>query len=57
MEDKNKVTGNTLQFVTERLDSISRELGFVDKNLERYKLKERLSDIKTNMVLDLNTNN
>lgn len=57
MEDKNKITGNSLQFIEERLDSISRELGFVEKNLEHYKLKERLSDIKTNMMLDLNTNN
>lgn len=57
MDDKNKVTGNTLIFLEERLDSISYELGFVEKHLEQYKQKERLSDIKTNMTLDLNTNN
>lgn len=57
MNDKNKVTGNTLVFIEERLDSISHELGFVEKNIERYKLQERLSDIKTNMMIDLNTNN
>lgn len=57
MDDKNKVTGNTLIFLEERLDSISNELGFVEKHLEQYKQKERLSDIKTNMTLDLNTNN
>ncbi len=42
MNDKNKVTGNTLIFLEERLDSISRELGFVEKHLEQYKEKERL---------------
>ena len=57
MDDKNKVTGNTLIFLEERLDSISNELGFVEKHLEQYKQKERLSDLKTNMTLDLNTNN
>lgn len=57
MDDKNKVTGNTLIFLEERLDSISYELGFVEKHLEQYKQKERLSDLKTNMTLDLNTNN
>ncbi len=57
MNDKNKVTGNTLIFLEERLDSISRELGFVEKHLEQYKEKERLIDLKTNMDLDLNTNN
>lgn len=57
MDDKNKVTGNTLIFLEERLDSISNELGFVEKHLEQYKQKERLSDLKTNMTLDLSTNN
>lgn len=57
MDDKNKVTGNTLIFLEERLDSISNELGFVEKHLEQYKQRERLSDLKTNMALDLNTNN
>lgn len=57
MDDKNKVTGNTLIFLEERLDSISDELGFVEKHLEQYKQRERLSDLKTNMALDLNTNN
>ncbi len=57
MDDKNKVTGNTLIFLEERLDSISHELGFVEKHLEQYKQKERLSDLRTNMTLDLNTNN
>lgn len=57
MNDKNKVTGNTLIFLEERLDSISAELGFVEKHLEQYKQKERLSDLKANMTLDLSTNN
>lgn len=57
LNDKNKVTGNTLLFLEERLDSISIELGFVEKHLEQYKQRERLSDIKTNMSLDLATNN
>ncbi len=57
MNDKNKVTGSTLRFLEERLDSISYELGFVEKHLEQYKERERLSDIKTNITLDLNTNN
>lgn len=57
VNDKNKVTGNTLLFLEERLDSISYELGFVEKHLEQYKERERLSDLKTNIALDLNTNN
>lgn len=57
LTDKNKVTGNTLVFIEERLDSISGELGFVERNMEQYKVRERVSDIKTNMALDLSTNN
>ena len=57
LADKNKVAGNTLVFIEERLDSISGELGFVEKHMEQYKVQERVSDIKTNMALDLSTNN
>ena len=39
MDDKNKVTGNTLIFLEERLDSISNELGFVEKHLARVRVE------------------
>ncbi|MDR0988794.1 MAG: polysaccharide biosynthesis tyrosine autokinase [Prevotellaceae bacterium] len=55
--DKNKVTGNTLRFLEDRLDSISHELGFVERRIEQYKENQNLSDLKVNMGLDLTTNN
>src|SRR5215217_7949131 len=43
--DKNKVTENTLKFVQERLDSLSKELDVAEKNVETFKSDKGLTDI------------
>lgn len=43
IEDKNKVSENTLNFVEERLGGISQELASVERKVERYKRKNSIS--------------
>jgi tyrosine-protein kinase Etk/Wzc len=45
LDDKNKVTSNTLSFINERIDGISGELSKVEKNVEQYKSSNRITDI------------
>ena len=45
LEDKNKVTSNTIAFINERINSISGELSKVEKNVEQYKSNNRITDI------------
>jgi len=44
-EEKNKLTKNTLAFIDKRLDSLSRDLTHVEKNIEGYKSSRGLTDI------------
>ncbi|QHS54280.1 polysaccharide biosynthesis tyrosine autokinase [Mucilaginibacter sp. 14171R-50] len=45
IQDKNKVTSSTLNFITDRLRNLSQELGTAEKNVENYKSQNRITDI------------
>src|SRR5579872_6999908 len=47
VEDKNKVTSNTLSFIKERIDVIAGELSADEKNVEQYKSSNRITDISS----------
>jgi tyrosine-protein kinase Etk/Wzc len=54
---KNQITKNTDKFVSERIADISKNLSEVDKGVEEYKIKNRLTDIEfeANLVLSSNS--
>ena len=45
IDDKNKITVSTSNFIEERLDSIVKELGDVDENISSYKSEQLLPDV------------
>ncbi|MFD0763847.1 GumC family protein [Mucilaginibacter lutimaris] len=45
IEDKNKITSNTLKFIDERLSVIAQDLSSVEKNVEQYKSSNQITDI------------
>ena len=45
LEDKNKVTNNTLQFLNDRLAIIENELRSVEGQVERFKSTNRITDV------------
>lgn len=45
LEDKNKVTNNTLEFLNERLALIENELRTVEGQVERFKSTNRITDV------------
>ena len=45
--DKRSIAQNTSEFIENRLQVIGRELGMVDKNIERFKQTNRMYDITT----------
>lgn len=47
LKDKNRVAVNTANFINERLDIISGELGEVESDLEIFKRSNRMIDIET----------
>lgn len=53
---KNQITENTDKFVSERIADISNDLSDVDKGVEDYKVKNRLTDIEFESSLILSTN-
>jgi len=51
--DKNLVSKNTAQFITERLTIITKELSSIEKNIETFKTKNKLTDITSDSELFL----
>lgn len=45
VSDKNKVAANTLNFIEDRLKLVARELETVEKNVERYKSIQGITDL------------
>ncbi len=45
--EKNKVAVNTLKFINERLPLIEQELGGIDSNMEQYKTRNLLPDVRS----------
>lgn len=57
IEDKNRVTNNTGNFIEERLAVIEKELNMVDSDIERFKKENRLTDILSESSVFLNKSN
>jgi tyrosine-protein kinase Etk/Wzc len=54
-EDKNKIADSTIRFIAERLAVVSRELSGVEKDIEQFKVENRLStNIPEQATLALN---
>ncbi|MEZ0486595.1 GumC family protein [Fibrella aquatica] len=47
IQSKNKVAGNTLQFIQERLNGLSGELSGVEQRVENFKANEGITDLST----------
>lgn len=47
IEDKNRVTNNTGEFINERLLLIDKELNLVDSEIEKYKRENQLTDLQS----------
>lgn len=45
MKDKNRIAESTFQFISDRLDTISKELGIVDSKISEYKSRNLLPDV------------
>jgi len=45
MKDKNRMAESTFQFISDRLDTISKELGVVDSKISEYKSRNLLPDV------------
>jgi len=56
IEYKNLITENTDKFVNERIADISESLSEVDRGVEEYKIKNRLTDIEFEASLVLSSN-
>ena len=56
IEYKTLISENTDQFINDRINDISVDLSRVDKGVEEFKTKNRLTDINTEVGLDLQSN-
>ncbi len=45
VEDKNKVTSNTLKFINDRIEVLAAELNTVEKNVEQYKSTNQITNV------------
>lgn len=54
MEDKRQIAAQTLDFIDEQLDTVFHELGGVEKNLQRYREKNRVfnPEVQTHIFLN-----
>jgi tyrosine-protein kinase Etk/Wzc len=55
--DKSLVANSTDRFINERIDAISKELTIIDKDVEKFKTSNNLTDIASESNLILTTNN
>jgi tyrosine-protein kinase Etk/Wzc len=54
LEDKKQIASRTLQFIDEQLDTVFHELGGVEKNLQKYREKNRMFNPEKQTDLFLN---
>src|SRR5690606_23178123 len=47
VEDKNLIAANTIEFIDERLKFLISELSDVEKDVEEYKRKNQVTDVKS----------
>lgn len=57
IEDKNRIAESTYKFITERLESLSKELGNVDQNISDYKSRNLLPDIQAASAMYMQQSN
>lgn len=53
IEDKNKETQNTINFIDQRLSSLTGELNSVEKNIANFKSSNRLTDMTSDAKFEL----
>lgn len=53
IEDKNQVAATTIDFIDERLGYLTTELSAVEKNVEQYKRKNKLTNVSSDATLYL----
>lgn len=53
VRDKNRVAESTNEFITERLESITKELGDVDERISDYKSENLLPDVAASLAKDM----
>lgn len=53
VKDKNRVAESTNQFITERLEAITKELGDVDERISDYKSANLLPDVAASLAKDM----
>ncbi len=51
IDDKNQISKNTLGFINERLDVITKELSFSEENVSDFKSENKIFDLTTNANL------
>ena len=51
--DKNRVAESTYQFITDRLETITKELGDVDEQISDYKSENLLPDVAASLAKDM----
>lgn len=58
LDDKNLVTSNTVDFLTDRLESVEKELRGVEGQVEQFKSKNQITDLNSNaqQYLGMSTN-
>ena len=56
VEDKSVIAKNTNKFINQRLEIITKELSRVDKGIEEFKTKNKLTDIGSEATLILQSN-
>lgn len=56
IEDKNRVALNTEIFINDRLQKLNGELGVAERDLEKYKKQERITNIQADAQLALQEN-
>ena len=54
LEDKKQIAAQTLSFIDEQLDTVFHELGGVERNLQKYREKNRIFKPETQAELTLN---
>lgn len=57
VEDKNKIATNTVQFIDDRLKNLTAELSGVEKDVERYKRQNEVTDVNAEARLSMENAN
>lgn len=53
IDDNNKIAISTSKFISERLDSITKELGYIDARISDYKSQNLMPDVAASLAKDM----